>query len=190
MMLFALPAYADGPAEGLDDPVVTPLPLPSPIGGLYVGVMATKTEQTTEVETSSTECVYPEQAVSSAAKLTIREPQCEDVTFFDLESLLEEETKASGFIGYRHAIGGFVAGAEAGSDGDLTTIEGQAGLAITNNLVAYGFAGMGQIGDDDGATYGAGVDYVSNGGWLIGVRGMKSDDLDMTQVGLRLGYSF
>lgn len=189
-LILGTPAMADGIQEGLADPIVTPLPIPSPIGGLYAGVMATKTEATSELETSSTDCVYPEQEYSSNAKFTISVPQCEDVTTTTLERLLDEDTGASAFVGYNLMLGSFVVGPELGSDGELTTLDVKAGLAVGPNLLVYGFAGGGQIDDDEGATYGAGADYVSNGGWLIGVRGMKSEDLDLTQIGLRLGYSF
>lgn len=187
-LAFCAPVNADGIQDGLADPVVTPLPIPSPIGGLYVGVMATKTETGTTTETSSTDCVYPEKSPQALTRTRI--VPCEDVTTTTLESLLDEDTGASGFVGYNVMIGSFVFGPELGSDGDMTTLDVKAGLALTSNLIAYGFAGGAQIGGDDGGTYGVAVDYISNDGFLIGARGMKSDDLDVTQIGLRLGYSF
>lgn len=172
-------------AGGLSDPIVQPPVATSTsatalaIDGPYVGIMATKVD--TEYETSTVDCIYPEKGFSVRV-------QCEEVTLFD--SVLDEDTGVAGFVGYRYTMGQSTLGLELGGDGDLTTLDAQAGLALTSNLVAYGFAGKAELDGERGNAFGGGVDYVSDDGWLVGLRGMRSEDLDVTQAGVRLGYSF
>jgi len=105
---------------------------------------------------------------------------------------IEDDIEFSAFAGYRVDMNGVMVGAEAGTDGDFYTVEGQVGYSVVEDVVVYGFVGGIELFEEKGYSYGVGADYVTEEGLLIGARYMEADfdGTKVDQIGVRVGLAF
>lgn len=95
------------------------------------------------------------------------------------------------FVGYRRDLGRIVLGAELGKNGDITSLEAQAGLDLGNVLV-YGFGGVAQFDGIDGTVFGAGTDLKIRENIVVGVKHTigEFDNTDTESTLLRVAIKF
>ena len=106
-----------------------------------------------------------------------------------VDSFVDEQ--AGAFAGYRVDTGAMVFGIEASTDGYMTTAELSAGIGWGNALV-YAFGGAGEFRDERGEVYGAGVEYMMDGGFSVGLKATVGDFGDVTTeaLGTRISLQF
>jgi hypothetical protein len=95
------------------------------------------------------------------------------------------------FVGYRKDWGRIVGGVELGVNGEITSLEAQAGLDLGNVLV-YGFGGIAQLDGVDGSVFGAGTDLKLGNNIVVGVKHTigEFDNTDTESTMLRVAFKF
>jgi opacity protein-like surface antigen len=124
-----------------------------------------------------------------------------------------ENSNAAGLhLGYNYGVSGNLVlggelnyfrqdGTDLGIDGDLTTQRAKIRIGYDLGiLMLYGVLGYAQIGDgtddEDGSTYGVGLDYKITDSLILGAEilrdaySVEGIDLDVTSFNLRISYKF
>lgn len=95
------------------------------------------------------------------------------------------------FVGYRKDWGRVVGGVELGKNGDITSLEAQAGFDL-GKVLAYGFGGIGRLDGVDGSVYGLGTDLKVSEKLVVGVKYTVGEfgDTDTESTALRIALKF
>lgn len=184
--------FADGLLElGLTDPVVTP-PASTSFNwdGPYVGLSYGRTN----VGSTTVECfkILDKEPDNHIRPADCREPDVwEDysITSVEVAGPSAKSDNYGAFVGYRWDLEPLVLGVEGGFNGDLKTLEAQAGLGLGRVLV-YGFGGVADLNGTDGTVYGFGTDVAVTNRVVLGVKHTISDDLGLDSTTLRVALKF
>lgn len=173
----ALPAYADGPGLGIDDPeVIAPARASGDWTGPYVGLSYGRSSTSSE----GLRCFKIDQPKACNDPVFIYYPEFKRTESFSTEAGASD---VGIFAGYRHDFGRVVGGAEVSVLGDQKAAEAQIGIDL-GMAFAYGLGGV----DDTGAIYGVGVDLKVGKRLILGVKHQSGDLGDVTA--LRVGIQF
>lgn len=210
-VMTATAAMADGlTALGLDDPEVMAPPASFNWNGPYAGLSYGRTNAGSTITTS--EGVYDESCVKSVDGETAYldgegntfPRECGDnsdgwtyivderILVDTIETTVSTESASDNFgafVGYRWDLDPVVLGVEGGFNGDLNTLEAQAGLGFGRVLV-YGFGGVADLDGTDGTVYGFGTDFAITDRVIVGVKHTISDDLGFDSTLARVAIKF
>lgn len=176
-------ATAGGLTPSYDDPVVTPPAAPMDTWtGLYGGLSYAKGGSST----TGQRC------------FKLGDPKdCNDPVFDYYPELKEvEEYSLDGgnselfgvFAGYRKDLGQWVVGGEVNWKKDFSTAGVQLGLDLGKAL-AYTELGYAVAGDESGAEYGLGVDFLLDQNLLLGAKATETE-FGVSETSIRLGWKF